>query len=172
MNEGDFDGLKLPEHFRLNQMSAEFDFVSEEDLEKNKRFRLITLRTLDEPEFKGLKFLPIDERHVKKDAFDLYEKRKLKDASVDDDDEEDNKNASPLKTVKEMKNEIEEARAAGQRYIRKIRRQILAQFKFIQSQKSIQDMVIEEQVPNITYVYSNSRFFLNKFLNKKIMMLK
>jgi len=117
-------------------------------------------------------FLPIDERHVKKDAFDLYEKRKLKDASVDDDDEEDNKNASPLKTVKEMKNEIEEARAAGQRYIRKIRRQILAQFKFIQSQKSIQDMVIEEQVPNITYVYSNSRFFLNKFLNKKIMMLK
>ena len=43
---------------------------------------------------------------------------------------------------KEIKNEIEETRAAGQRYIRKIRKQILAQFKFIQSQKSIQYMII------------------------------
>ena len=103
MNEGDFDGLKLPEHFRLNQMGSEFDFVSEEEIEQNKRFRLITLRSLDEPEFKGLKFLPVDERHVKKDAFDLYEKRKLKDASVDDDDEEEKNNATPLKTVKEIK---------------------------------------------------------------------
>lgn len=133
-------------------MMSEFEFANEEDIEKNKRFRLILLRAQDVPEFRGLKLLPIDERNVKKDAFEFYEKRRLKDSSLDDDEEKkNNATFSSLKTssTKDVKNEIEEARAAGQKYIRKIREQILTQFKFIQSQKSISDIVIEEQVPNI-----------------------
>lgn len=133
-------------------MMSEFDFANEEEIEKNKRFRLILLRAQDVPEFRGLKLLPIDERNVKKDAFEFYEKRRLKDSSLDDDEEKkNNATFSSLKTsgTKDVKNEIEEARAAGQKYIRKIREQILTQFKFIQSQKSISDIVIEEQVPNI-----------------------
>lgn len=151
---GDFDGLKLPEHFRLDQMMCEFDFVNEVELDKNRRFRLIQLRSQDIPEFKGLRLLPIDERYVRKDAFEAYENRMKKEASLDDeDDEKKNQTIVSLKstTGKEVKNEIEEARAAGQKYIRKIREQILTQFRFIQSQKTLMDVVIEEQVPNIKY---------------------
>ena len=147
-----FDGFKLPEHFRLDQLMQEFNFVSEEDIENNKRFRLITLRAQDEPEFRGLKLLPNDEKFIKRDTFDQFEKRKRREINdIPEPDEEEANSGSKLKLPrgKEIKNEIEEARIAGQKHVQKIRHQILAQFKFIQSQKTLADMVIEEQVPDI-----------------------
>ena len=145
-----FGGLKIPEHFRLDQLMQEFNFCVDEDLDKDRRFRLITLRAKDEPEFKGFKMLPIEDRFIRKDVFDLYEKRKLKDLG-DDQDEEDESvlDSSRRPRVKEAKNEIDEARIAGQKQMRRIREQILTQFKFIQSQKTLSDIIIEEQVPNI-----------------------
>ena len=148
-----FDGFKLPEHFRLDQLMQEFNFVSEEDIENNKRFRLIALRAQDEPEFRGLKLLPNDEKFIKRDTFDQFEKRKRRELSdlPEPDETEEANSGSKLKLprAKEVKNEIEEARIAGQKHVQKIRHQILAQFKFIQSQKTLADMVIEEQVPDI-----------------------
>ena len=148
-----FDGFKLPEHFRLDQLMQEFNFVSEEDIENNKRFRLIALRAQDEPEFRGLKLLPNDEKFIKRDTFDQFEKRKRRELSdlPEPDETEEANSGSKLKLPrgKEVKNEIEEARIAGQKHVQKIRHQILAQFKFIQSQKTLADMVIEEQVPDI-----------------------
>ncbi len=152
-----FDGFKLPEHFRLDQLMQEFNFVSEEDLENNKRYRLITLRAQDEPEFRGLKLLPVDEKYVKRDTFDQYEKRKKREETDEQDTnetivEETKQNLSATLLSQDpaaAKNDIEKARSAGERHVRKIRQQILAQFKFIQSQKTLADMVIEEQVPDI-----------------------
>lgn len=145
-----FDGLKLPEHFRLDQMMHEFNFATEEEIENNKRYKLITLRSQDEPEFRGLKLLPNQERFVKRDTFDQYEKRKTKENSLQDMSDDDfDEPAKSGRGSKDVKNEIEEARNAGMRHVRKIRNQILQQFKFIRNQKSLADMIIEEQVPDI-----------------------
>ena len=130
-------------------MMDEFNFATDEDIENNKRFKLITLRAQDEPEFRGLKLLPNKDRYVKRDTFDQYEKRKHRENNLQDEDEEEDDKGLKSPKAKEMKNEIEVARNAGQRHVRKIRQQILAQFKFIQSQKALSDMVIEEQVPDI-----------------------
>ena len=145
-----FDGLKLPEHFRLDQMTHEFNFATEHEIESNKRYKLISLRSQDVPEFRGLKLLPNQERFVKRDTFDLYEKRKMKENNLEDmsdDDMEDTRRSG--KGSRDIKNEVEEARMAGMRHVRKIRQQILQQFKFIRNQKTLADMVIEEQVPDI-----------------------
>lgn len=144
----------------------EFNFVTDEEIEANKRNKLISLRAQDEPEFRGLKMLPNQDRYVKRDTFDAYEKRKMKENNLEDDDEEqEDKNAS-LKSPKdkEMKNEIELARNAGQKHMRKIRQQILAQFKFIQSMKTLSDMVLEEQVPDINAL---SSIFYNLYVEPK-----
>lgn len=59
-----------------------------------------------------------------------------------------------LKTtkLKGLENEIELSREKGQKIIRKIRERIIKQFRFAQNQKSLTDMIIEEQVPNIKSV--------------------
>ncbi len=127
----------------------EFNFSTDEEIEKNRRFRLISLRSQNEPEFRGYKLLPINEKFIRKDTFVQFEKRKIRELMDDEDPDKSTETTGTPKSKKEIKNEIEEARAAGQKYIRKIREKILAKFKFIQSQKTLSDMVIEEQVPNI-----------------------
>jgi coiled-coil and C2 domain-containing protein 2A len=129
-------------------MIQEYNFASEEDIEKNKRYRLIMLRAQNEPEFRGYRMIPINERSVRKDQFDIYEKRKIKDLAGDDEEEKTNDTIRSGK-FKDMENEIEMSRARGQKIVRRIREQILKQFKFTQSQKTLSDMIIEEQVPNI-----------------------
>jgi coiled-coil and C2 domain-containing protein 2A len=150
MNSADssLSGLKLPDHFRLDQMIEEFNFADDEEIESNKRFRLIKLRASDEPEFRGLKMLPAFDKYVKEEQFEAYRKRK------EGRDEEDKELAESLgKSMRgEPQNEIEIARLNGQRLISKIRERILKQFKFTQNQKVLADMVIEEQVPNIKFV--------------------
>ena len=49
---------------------------------------------------------------------------------------------------KDVKDEVEMARLAGQRHVKKIRQHILSKFKFVLSQKKLSDMVVEEQVPD------------------------
>ena len=46
-------GLRLPEHFRLEQLQEEFNFCRDEDLDKSRRFKLIQLREREVPEFKN-----------------------------------------------------------------------------------------------------------------------
>ncbi len=50
---------------------------------------------------------------------------------------------------KDVKDEIEMARLAGQRHVKKILQHILSQFKFVLSQMNLADMVVEEHVPDI-----------------------
>lgn len=65
----------------------EFNFATDEEIEANKRFRLIILRDQSEPEFRGLRMVPALDRYIKKDQFDLYEKRKLKEITGEEDEE-------------------------------------------------------------------------------------
>jgi coiled-coil and C2 domain-containing protein 2A len=149
-------GLKLPEHFRLDQLIEEFNFAQEAEIEANKRFRLIELRWSDEPEFRGLKMIPALDKLVKEEQFEAFKKRK--EGRLEEEKEFGESMGKSLRGG-ELQNEIEIARINGQRIIAKIRERIIKQFKFTENQKVLADMVIEEQVPNIKYVHFFLPFF-------------
>jgi len=48
---------------------VEFDFVTEKEMEENRRFRLIQLRNEEVTEFRNYKMIPALEREVPKDTF-------------------------------------------------------------------------------------------------------
>ncbi len=116
-------------------MTEEFSFIKNDgEFENNRRFRLISYRTSEEPEYRNYKMIPTNERGIPRDTFDVIEKRKQTEAHVN--------------TLKE-KNEIEMHRLAGKALIQKIREQILKRFRYAQTQKSLSDIVVEEVLPNI-----------------------
>jgi hypothetical protein len=150
--------MYLPNFFRLDQLIREFSFiVNEKETEKNKRFRLIELRWQGEPEFRGFKLIPSIERYIRNEIFQKYEKRRTKeelDNNYDDDDDAEyamsgTKSLSLISSKNEIENEIEKARLEGQKFMSKIRKRIISQFKFFQAQKNFSDMIIENEVPNI-----------------------
>ncbi len=132
------DGFSIPDFFRLDQFIREFNFVNDEETFYNsKRFRLIELRAKEEPEFKNFKMIPSLDRYIVRDAFVAYEKRKENEFHVRDGREE---------------NEIEASRLSGRRILQKIRENILKRFRYRQHQKTLADMIVEETIPNLTYV--------------------
>ena len=42
--KGDLGALQMKEHFRLEQLQQEFDFVSDDVIESSRRFKIIQLR--------------------------------------------------------------------------------------------------------------------------------
>lgn len=156
----------------------EFEFATDAQINSNLRFRLIELRAANEPEFRGFRFVPAFERHVHRDQFVIYERRRIKDAAaaaLDEDIWDDEaiekaadddgfgrhtgtgmfgatgtKSLTATSRAKfEHPNQIDLARMRGRKTIRETRERIIRQFKFVQSLKSLSDMVIEEQVPDI-----------------------
>jgi hypothetical protein len=136
----------------------EFEFCTDAQILANRRYRLIELRAASEPEFRGFRMIPALERHVRKDQFVVYERRRVKDLVGDelDDADEDKEDLDGLKSLTmttrarlEQPNPIDLARVRGRKVIREIRERIIKQFRFVQSQKSLSDMIIEEQVPDI-----------------------
>lgn len=58
-----------PNYFRLDPLQAEFDFCKMENLDTNSRLRLLRLRDQGEPEFRGLRVVPLREKEIPKDVF-------------------------------------------------------------------------------------------------------
>ncbi|TRY94812.1 hypothetical protein DNTS_029839 [Danionella cerebrum] len=73
----------VPEYFRLEQLQEEFNFISEEDLQRSRRFRLLRLRSQDVPEFRQLKCIPSTDREISQKLFQDYENR-LKESQIID----------------------------------------------------------------------------------------
>lgn len=63
--------LTGPKYFRLNQLEMETEFASKEEIEQNKRFRLIKLRNEGVPEFKHLTSIPTDDKNIPDDFFEV-----------------------------------------------------------------------------------------------------
>ncbi|MGH0116969.1 UNVERIFIED_CONTAM: hypothetical protein FKN15_026663 [Acipenser sinensis] len=69
------------EHFRLEQFHEEFNFVTDEEFESSKRFRLLQLRNSQVSEFCGFKQIPLYDREIPDSIFEvlnLARKRLLK----------------------------------------------------------------------------------------------
>ncbi|MGH0115552.1 UNVERIFIED_CONTAM: hypothetical protein FKN15_024882 [Acipenser sinensis] len=61
------------EHFRLEQFQEEFNFVTDEEFESSKRFRLLQLRNSDVSEFCSFKQIPLYDREIPDSIFEEYE---------------------------------------------------------------------------------------------------
>lgn len=128
---GDAGHMQPREFFRLEQLQVEFDLISEADLNANRRFQMLTLRDNEVAEFRNAKLIAAFEREIPRDAFAEYEKKQREEErqkQIDD---------------------YEGTRQAHSRYVQKIREQIVMRFRLASHQKRLEDMVIEEAVPNI-----------------------
>ncbi|KAL5016251.1 hypothetical protein ScPMuIL_005840 [Solemya velum] len=131
---GNMNYLTPVEYFRLEQLQEEFDLCTYEDIANNKRFQLLEYRDQEIQEFRNLKFAPVYEREIPRDMFTDYEKKKR--------DEEKLRHSE----------DIESHRAAVARYMQRTREQVIRRFRILSHQKKLEDMVREDEVPNIAMI--------------------
>ncbi|XP_072045143.1 coiled-coil and C2 domain-containing protein 2A-like isoform X2 [Amphiura filiformis] len=118
--------------FRLEQLQEEFNFVSHEVLESSKRFRLISLREKEVPEFRNYKMVPLIEKEIPDTAFADYEKRKhMEEHGI-------------------LEEDVDPHRAAVAKFLGKVRERVMARFRAAQHQYSLPDVVNEDQVPDVS----------------------
>uniref|UniRef100_A0A3Q3AMX4 Coiled-coil and C2 domain containing 2A n=1 Tax=Kryptolebias marmoratus TaxID=37003 RepID=A0A3Q3AMX4_KRYMA len=124
--------VTAPEYFRLEHLQDEFNFVSDEELDDSKRFRLLRLRNQGVAEFRNYKLVPALESEIPDKVLQEYEKR-LKDGEIVD-----------------TKEHLDSHRALVAKYLQRqiqesvINRSILAKHYF-----QLPDLVVEEEIPSI-----------------------
>ncbi|KAK7488454.1 hypothetical protein BaRGS_00020239, partial [Batillaria attramentaria] len=128
---GDAGVMQPREFFRLEQLQEEFDLATEADLTSNRRFQMLTLRDREVAEFRNAKMVAPFEREIPRDAFAEYEKKQREEER------------------QKQLDDYEGTRQAHSRYVQKIREQVVMRFRLASHQKRLEDMVIEEAVPNI-----------------------
>ncbi|XP_011900832.1 PREDICTED: coiled-coil and C2 domain-containing protein 2A isoform X9 [Cercocebus atys] len=122
----------VPDFFRLEQLQQEFNFVSDQELNRSKRFRLLRLRSQEVPEFRNYKQVPVYDREIMEKVFQDYEKR-LQDRSVI-----------------ETKEHIDTHRAIVAKYLQQVRESVINRFLIAKQYFLLADMIVEEEVPNIS----------------------
>nr|XP_061790325.1 coiled-coil and C2 domain-containing protein 2A-like [Nerophis lumbriciformis] len=121
--------VSAPDFFRLEQLQEEFNFASDEELARSRRFRLLALRSQEVPEFRNYKYVPSREREVSEKVFQGYEKR-LKEGEMID-----------------TKEHLDFHRALVAKYLQKIREAVIHRFLLASHHFLLSDMVIEEEMP-------------------------
>lgn len=66
---GETSQLVPAEYFRLEQLMEEFDFITEDELKRNRRFQLLELRDTEVQEFRNYKHVPLNENAIKPEIF-------------------------------------------------------------------------------------------------------
>ncbi|XP_030584227.1 coiled-coil and C2 domain-containing protein 2A isoform X2 [Archocentrus centrarchus] len=123
--------VRAPEYFRLEHLQEDFNFVTDEELERSKRFRLLRLRHQEVAEFRNYKFVPALEREVLDKVFQEYEKR-LKEGEIID-----------------TKEHLDSHRALLAKYLQKIRESVNNRFLLAKHHYLLSDVVMEEEIPSI-----------------------
>ncbi|XP_029003041.1 coiled-coil and C2 domain-containing protein 2A [Betta splendens] len=123
--------VTAPDYFRLEQLQEEFSFVTDEELDKSRRFRLLRLRNQEVAEFRNYKCIPALEREVTDKMFQEYEKRLKEGDSID------------------TKEHLDSHRALVAKYLSKIRESVMNRFILAKHHYILSDLVIEEEIPSI-----------------------
>ncbi|XP_074848612.1 coiled-coil and C2 domain-containing protein 2A isoform X2 [Carettochelys insculpta] len=121
----------VPGFFRLEQLQQEFNFVSDEELNRSKRFRLLQLRQREVAEFRNYKQVPLYEREVTEKLFENYEKR-LRERDVIDN-----------------KDHLDAHRALVAKYLQQVRESVINRFLIAKHHFLLSDLVNEEEVPSL-----------------------
>ncbi|XP_029939889.1 coiled-coil and C2 domain-containing protein 2A isoform X2 [Salarias fasciatus] len=129
--------VTAPEYFRLEHLQEEFNFVTDEEIEKSRRFRLLRLRNQEVAEFRNYKYVPAQEREVTDKVFQDYEKR-LKDGDVID-----------------TKEHLDSHRALVAQYLQKIRESVIHRFLLAKHHYLLSDLVVEDEIPSIGFLGIN-----------------
>lgn len=58
-----------PEYFRLEQLQEEFNFVTDEELNSDRRLQLLELREKEVLEFRNMKMIPPNANEISEDEF-------------------------------------------------------------------------------------------------------
>ncbi|XP_074089363.1 protein CC2D2B isoform X2 [Macrotis lagotis] len=77
-------GQAIPKYFRLEQLQEEFNFVSEEEIKKSKRFQLLQLRNAGQLDVFVLQQMPLYDREIPDLVFQEYESQIEKDIQISD----------------------------------------------------------------------------------------
>ncbi|XP_055044610.2 coiled-coil and C2 domain-containing protein 2A isoform X1 [Misgurnus anguillicaudatus] len=123
--------VAVPEYFRLEQLQEEFNFLSEEELQCSRRFRLLRLRSQEVPEFRNFKCVPSVEREISDKVFQDYERR-IKEGEIIDTQEH-----------------IDAHRALVAKYLQKVRESVINRFLIAKHHFILSDVVSEDEVPSI-----------------------
>uniref|UniRef100_A0A8B9Z4M5 Coiled-coil and C2 domain containing 2A n=1 Tax=Buteo japonicus TaxID=224669 RepID=A0A8B9Z4M5_9AVES len=121
----------VPDFFRLEQLQQEFNFVSDEEFNRSKRFRLLQLRNGEVAEFRNYKQVPLHEREISEKIFQDYEKR-LQERDVID-----------------SKNYLDAHRAVVANYLQKVRESVINRFLIAKHNFLLSDLVNEEEIPSL-----------------------
>uniref|UniRef100_A0A8C6K4A6 Uncharacterized protein n=1 Tax=Melopsittacus undulatus TaxID=13146 RepID=A0A8C6K4A6_MELUD len=122
---------RVPEFFRLEQLQQEFNFVSDTEFNRSKRFRLLQLRSEEVAEFRNYKQVPLHEREINEKIFQDYEKR-LQERDVID-----------------SKNYLDAHRAVVANYLQKVRESVINRFLIAKHHFILSDLVNEEEIPSL-----------------------
>ncbi|KAM6963078.1 coiled-coil and C2 domain-containing protein 2A [Aplochiton taeniatus] len=123
--------VTAPNYFRLEQLQEEFNFLSDEELDRSRRFRLLRLRNQEVAEFRNYKCIPAVEREVTDKVFQDYERRLKEGDTVD------------------TKEHLDAHRALVAKYLQKIREAVVNRFLVAKHHYVLSDVVVEEEVPSI-----------------------
>ncbi|CAL8310367.1 unnamed protein product [Lota lota] len=123
--------VTAPEYFRLEQLQEEFNFATEEELERSRRFRLLRLRSQEVVEFRNYRCVPSLEREVTDKTFQEYERR-LREGDIVD-----------------TREHLDSHRALVAKYLQKIRESVINRFLVAKHHYLLSDLVLEEEVPSI-----------------------
>uniref|UniRef100_A0A8D3D0Z3 Coiled-coil and C2 domain containing 2A n=1 Tax=Scophthalmus maximus TaxID=52904 RepID=A0A8D3D0Z3_SCOMX len=129
--------VTAPDYFRLEQLQEEFNFVTDEEFESSKRFRLLRLRNKGVAEFRNYKCVPALESEVSDKVFQDYEKR-LKEEDIID-----------------TKEHLDSHRALVAKYLQKIRESVINRFLLAKHRYLLSDLVIEEEITSIGFLGIN-----------------
>ncbi|KFV04520.1 Coiled-coil and C2 domain-containing protein 2A, partial [Pterocles gutturalis] len=122
---------RVPDFFRLEQLQQEFNFVSDQELNRSKRFRLLQLRSGEVSEFRNYKQVPLHEREISEKIFQDYEKR-LQERDVID-----------------SKNYLDTHRAVVANYLQKARESVINRFLIAKHHFLLSDLVNEDEIPSL-----------------------
>ncbi|KAA0706744.1 Coiled-coil and C2 domain-containing protein 2A [Triplophysa tibetana] len=123
--------MAVPEYFRLEQLHEEFNFLSDEELQRSRRFRLLILRSQEVPEFRHFKCVPSVEREISEKVFQEYERR-IKEGEIID-----------------TRDHIDAHRALVARYLQRVRESVINRFLIAKHHFILSDVVSEDEVPSI-----------------------
>uniref|UniRef100_A0A8C9KVJ1 Coiled-coil and C2 domain containing 2A n=1 Tax=Serinus canaria TaxID=9135 RepID=A0A8C9KVJ1_SERCA len=121
----------VPDFFRLEQLQQEFNFVSDEEFNRSKRFRLLQLRSEEVAEFRNYKQVPLHEREISEKIFQDYEKRVQERDVID------------------SKNYLDAHRAVVASYLQKVRESVIKRFLTAKHHFILSDLVNEEEIPGL-----------------------
>ncbi|CAH8585133.1 unnamed protein product [Schistosoma intercalatum] len=121
-------------YFQLNFLTECFDFCTDDDLDKSKRIRLIQLRQKHIPGFQNI-IIPTFAKQIPDEIFDPLNEKK-------DPDDVHDVLSKGMKAYKQKRKV----------YLEKIKLEVNQHFQDILNKKSLREIVIEEEIPNILFL--------------------